>query len=189
MSGGKRREEERRGGESGKMERCEGGVGSEGGGVNKKKVRVLATGTFDILHPGHIRYLEEARKLGDELFVIVSRDANVTKRKRKPIIPEEQRLRVVSSLKVVDKAILGSERDMYEPLYSIKPDIIAIGYDQAFVESDLERELRERGINAKVVRIKKREECPLCKVEEIINRILKEEFVFLSEREKEGEMK
>ena len=165
----------------GEMDCCEGEV--EGGGVERKRVRVLATGTFDILHPGHLRYLEEARKLGDELFVIVSRDANVVKRKREPIIPEEQRLRVVSSLRVVDKAMLGSERDIYEPLYSIKPDIVAIGYDQPFVESDLERELRERGINAKVVRIRKKEECPLCKVEEIINRILMKRGEVRDERE------
>jgi len=95
-------------------------------------VRVLATGTFEILHPGHLLYLEEAKKLGDELFVIVARDVNVKKRKRTPIIREEQRLKMISALKVVDKAMLGSEKDMYEPLYSIKPDVIAIGYDQDF---------------------------------------------------------
>ncbi len=135
-------------------------------------VRVLATGTFEILHPGHLLYLEEAKKLGDELFVIVGRDVNVRKRKRTPIIPEEQRLKMVSALKVVDKAMLGSEKDIYEPLYSIKPDIIAIGYDQDFDEGELERRLRERGFNSKVVRIKKHNSNAFCKAEEIIKRIL-----------------
>ena len=134
--------------------------------------RVLATGTFEILHPGHLLYLEEAKKLGDELFVIVARDINVKRRKRTPIIPEEQRLKMVSALKVVDKAILGSEEDMYEPLYSIKPDVIAIGYDQDFDERKLEQELRKRGFNSEVIRIKKHNPNAFCKVEEIIKHIL-----------------
>ena len=135
-------------------------------------VRVLATGTFDILHPGHLLYLEEAKKLGDELFVIVGRDVTVKKRKRTPIIAEEQRLKMISALKVVDKAILGSEKDIYEPLYSIKPDVIAIGYDQDFNEGDLERELKKRGFNLKVIRIKKHNSDAFCKAEEIIKHIL-----------------
>jgi FAD synthetase len=135
-------------------------------------VRVLATGTFEILHPGHLLYLEEAKKLGDELFVIVARDVNVKRRKRTPIIPEEQRLKMVSALKVVDKAMLGSEKDIYKPLYSIKPDIIAIGYDQDFDEGELERELRKRGFNSKVIRIKKHNSNAFCKAEEIIKHIV-----------------
>ena len=134
-------------------------------------VRVLATGTFDILHPGHLLYLEEAKKLGDELFVIVGRDVTVKKRKRTPIIPEEQRLKMISALRVVDKAILGSEKDIYEPLYTIKPDVITIGYDQDFNEGDLERELKKRGFNLKVIRIKKHNSNAFCKAEEIIKHI------------------
>ncbi len=134
-------------------------------------VRVLATGTFDILHPGHLLYLEEAKKLGDELFVIVGRDVTVKKRKRTPIIPEEQRLKMISALRVVDKAILGSEKDIYEPLYTIKPDVITIGYDQDFNEGDLERELKKRGFNSKVIRIKKHNSNAFCKAEEIIKHI------------------
>lgn len=135
-------------------------------------VRVLATGTFEILHPGHLLFLEEAKKLGDELFVIVGRDVNVKKRKRTPIIPEEQRLKMISALKMVDKAMLGSEKDIYEPLYSIKPDVIAIGYDQDFDEETLEQALRERGFHSKVIRIKKHNSNAFCKAEEIIRRIL-----------------
>jgi len=135
-------------------------------------VRVLATGTFEILHPGHLLYLEEAKKLGDELFVIVARDVNVKKRKRMPIIREEQRLKMISALKVVDKAMLGSEKDMYEPLYSIKPDVIAIGYDQDFDVVMLERELRKRGFKSKVVRIKRYDSNAFCKAEEIIKHIV-----------------
>lgn len=135
-------------------------------------VRVLATGTFEILHPGHLLFLEEAKKLGDELFVIIGRDVNVRKQKRTPIIPEEQRLQMVSALKMVDKAMLGNEKDIYAPLYSINPDIIALGYDQAFDEEKLERVLRERGFHSKVIRIKKHNSNAFCKAEEIIKRIL-----------------
>jgi len=134
-------------------------------------VRILATGTFDILHPGHLLYLEEAKKLGDELFVIVARDVTVKKRKRTPIIPEEQRLQMISALKMVDNAMLGSEKDMYELLYSIKPDVVTIGYDQAFDEDALEKELRKRGFNSKVVRLKKHNSNAFCKAEEIIKHI------------------
>ncbi|HDS45855.1 MAG TPA: FAD synthase [Methanomicrobia archaeon] len=135
-------------------------------------VRVLATGTFEILHPGHLLFLEEARKLGDELYVIVARDSTVKKRKRTPIIPEEQRVQMVAALKVVDNALLGSETDMYEPLYSIDPDILALGYDQKFDEAQLERELRDRGFHATVVRITKYDSRAFCKAEEIIRRVV-----------------
>ena len=134
-------------------------------------VRVLATGTFDILHPGHLLYLEEAKKLGDELFVIVARDVNV-KHKPKPVVPEEQRVKMVSALSIVDKAILGSEEDIFELLYEIKPDIVTIGYDQHFDAEELRRELASRGIKAKVVKIEKKYPCDFCSSGNIIKHIL-----------------
>ncbi len=134
-------------------------------------VRVVATGTFDIIHPGHIRFLEEAKKLGDELIVIVAREKNV-RHKPKPIIPEEQRRRVVEALKPVDRAILGDEHDMFKPIMELKPDIIVLGYDQHFDEKKLEEELRKRGLNTKVVRIKVKEECEFCSSTRIIKRIV-----------------
>ncbi len=79
---------------------------------------------------------------------------------------------MISALKVVDKAMLGSENDMYEPLYSIKPDVIAIGYDQDFDVVMLERELRKRGFKSKVVRIKRYDSNAFCKAEEIIKHIV-----------------
>lgn len=134
-------------------------------------VRVLATGTFDILHPGHLLYLSEAKSLGDELYVIVARDSMVN-HKPKPIIPEEQRLAMVQALCMVDKAMLGSEKDMFEPLREIKPDIIALGKNQHFNEKELEKQLKAHGINAKVVRVKSFEDCELCSSAAIIKRIL-----------------
>jgi FAD synthetase len=134
--------------------------------------RILATGTFDLLHPGHIYFLTQARALGDELFVIVARDSNVT-HKPKPVVPEEQRLEMVSALGIVDKALLGSEKDMFEPLKQIRPDIIALGYDQRFDAEILEKELDKRGLPANVVRVPLSRECPLCSTGAIIKEVLK----------------
>jgi FAD synthetase len=115
-------------------------------------IRVVATGTFDILHPGHLYYLEESRKLGDELSVIVARDANV-KHKPRPILPEDQRLRMVRALKPVDHALLGDLHDMFRPIAEIRPDIITLGFNQHFDEERLRQRLRDRGLDADVVRI------------------------------------
>jgi FAD synthetase len=134
--------------------------------------RILATGTFDLLHPGHIYFLTQARALGDELFVIVARDSNVT-HKPKPIVPEEQRLEMVNALGMVDKALLGSEKDMFEPLKQIRPDVIALGYDQRFDSELLEKELTKRGLPAHVVRVPLSKECPLCSTGAIIKEVLK----------------
>jgi FAD synthetase len=135
-------------------------------------IRVLATGTFDILHPGHILYLKKARELGDELFVIVSRDSMI-KHKSKPILPEQQRLQVIKALEVVDYAELGSERDIFEPLTLIKPDIVALGFDQYFDENKLKEDLEKRHIHAKVVRLPYHDSGKLSGTENIIREIIK----------------
>ncbi len=134
-------------------------------------VRVLATGTFDLLHPGHLLYLSDAKALGDELYVIVARDSMI-KHKPKPIIPEGQRLAMVQALRIVDEALLGDEQDMFKPLREINPDIIALGKNQFFKENELEAQLRAHGINAKVVRVQSFKECELCSSAAIIRRIL-----------------
>jgi FAD synthetase len=120
--------------------------------------RVMATGVFDILHSGHLHYLEEAKSLGDELFVVVATDATVRKRKHEPITPEKMRVELVQALKPVDKAMLGTEGDMLETVRKIDPDIIALGYDQAFDEHKLGEELKKRGFKARVVRLSKHED-------------------------------
>ena len=134
-------------------------------------VRVLATGTFDLLHPGHIFYLSKARKLGDELYVIVARESMI-RHKPKPVIPDEQRVKMVDSLAIVDKAVLGSESDMFEPIREIKPDIIALGFDQTFDIQQLEKELMERGLTARVVRVSESSTCPLCSTGKIIKKVI-----------------
>ncbi|TQD23423.1 adenylyltransferase/cytidyltransferase family protein [Methanolobus vulcani] len=134
-------------------------------------VRVLATGTFDLLHPGHIHYLSEAKKLGDELYVIIARESMI-RHKPKPIITDEQRLEMVSSLKIVDKALLGSESDIFDPIMQIKPNIIALGYDQLFDARQLEKQLHSRGFDCKVVRIESSLNCSLCGSGKIVKKVL-----------------
>ncbi|RLI95657.1 MAG: FAD synthase [Candidatus Altiarchaeales archaeon] len=134
-------------------------------------VRVVATGVFSIIHPGHIMFLEEAKKLGDELIVILARDKTVGLKKGSRYIPEQQRLHVVSALKMVDRAILGDENDIFKPIMELKPDIIVIGKDQDFDENELKSELRKRGLNTKVVRINKYYEGELYSTRRIIEHI------------------
>jgi FAD synthetase len=116
-------------------------------------VKVMATGTFDLLHLGHIYYLKEAKKLGDKLAVVVSTDSTVRKLKHEPVNHEEIRLNLIKELKIVDEAYLGYEDDIYEIVKEIKPDIIALGFDQIHDEKNIKAELKKRGISAKVVRL------------------------------------
>ena len=125
----------------------------------KKKV-VLASGIFDLLHLGHVKFLEDAKKAGGEnakLVVIVARDSTVEKTKgRKPIISEDQRRTLVESLKVVDKAVLGYENlDIGEVIDNVKPDVIALGYDQADMEKQVRNYVDKHKVNSKIVRIGK----------------------------------
>ncbi len=115
----------------------------------------MASGVFDILHPGHVFFLQEAKKLGDELIVVVARDSTAEKLKHRPIMREEDRRFMVGSLKPVDRAVLGYEDDMFRIVKEINPDIIVLGYDQKFKESEIEEECRKRGIKVKVIRLKR----------------------------------
>jgi FAD synthetase len=116
-------------------------------------VRVMATGVFDLLHPGHLYFLSEARKFGDELVVVVARDQTARRLKREPYVPEHIRRAMVEALKPVDRAVLGSTTDIYQTVIDLHPDIIALGYNQVWNEAEVERECSRRGVPVKVVRI------------------------------------
>ena len=127
------------------------------GKARKRKV-VLASGTFDLLHFGHVKYLEEAKEAGGEnaeLIVIVARDSTVKKRKgKKPVMPEDQRRSLVESLKVVDEAILGFEDfSIDKVIEKIGPDVIAVGHDQDGVEREVRKAVAEGGLNVHIARI------------------------------------
>jgi FAD synthetase len=119
-------------------------------------VLVMAFGCFDILHPGHIAYLEESAKLGDELIVVIARDHAIIKGKnREPVFGEKARRHLVGSLKFVDKAVLGGRKDYFKLIKELKPDVIALGYDQKPGKGELKKKLLELGLKTEVVRIKK----------------------------------
>jgi len=141
----------------------------------QKKVKVLVGGVFDIIHPGHIYFLKRAKELGDELIVVIARDSTVIKKKgRKPILPENIRKEIVEALKPVDRAVLGYEEgDIYKIVEEVKPDIIALGYDQDLDPKELEKELSKRGLNVKVVRIDKYNH-KLAATRRIISKIVQE---------------
>ncbi|WP_135304498.1 adenylyltransferase/cytidyltransferase family protein [Haloarcula amylovorans] len=137
--------------------------------------RVVAQGTFDILHPGHVHYLQDAKAMGDELHVIVARSVNVT-HKEPPIVPDEQRRQMVSALKPVDEAHLGHPEDIFVPIERIRPDVIALGYDQHHEVGGIEAALSERGLECDVRRAGPREarEDELLSSGRIIGKILEE---------------
>ena len=139
----------------------------------------MATGTFDLIHPGHIYYLEQSKKLlgvDSKLVVLIARDSTVRAKKRVPIVPENQRLSVVQMLKPVDKAVLGSKTDMFKSVEKINPDIITIGPDQNFDVNWLKEELRKRKIKADVFKIKGYFNAPLDSTCKIIKKIKEVDF-------------
>jgi len=121
----------------------------------RRSIRVVFIGGgFELIHYGHVYTISRARSLGDVLVVSVARDNTIRKRKkREPLINEGDRVRLLSALRDVDAAILGVEGDIYVTLQKVKPDIVALGYDQYHLEEEVEREAAKRGMKLKVVRL------------------------------------
>ena len=120
----------------------------------------MATGVFDILHPGHLRFLEESKRrggLGARLVVVVARDETVLRRKgRKPILSEKERLKMISALRVVDKAVLGHKHlDLIGVLREIQPSIVSVGYDQNDIKSSVQKLINHEKLGIRVVQIRK----------------------------------
>jgi cytidyltransferase-like protein len=115
---------------------------------------VFIGGGFEVIHSGHIYTIEQARNRGDVLVVVVARDSTVRRGKgREPVATEAERVKLLSSLRQVDAAILGVEGDIYDTLEKVKPDVVALGYDQRHVKSEIVREAARRGIPLEVVRL------------------------------------
>jgi len=138
-------------------------------GDARKYLKVgLIGGVFDILHPGHIATLEAAKKMVDVLSVVVARDRTVfLNKKRLPLNNEAFRLKMVSSLKPVDVAILGSIEDFMEPVRRVKPDIIFLGYDQS-LPKQVSKELNDGGISI----VKLNVEVPGIKSSKLLKKVL-----------------
>lgn len=141
--------------------------------MGREKIKVVACGgVFDILHPGHGFILEKSKALGDLLVVIVARDLTVMKRKRIPIVPEDQRLEMVGYLKPVDVATLGEEGDYLKIIERIAPDVIALGPDQHHDADKIKLELKKRGLKVAVIRVEEYKEAPLHSTRDILQKII-----------------
>ena len=142
---------------------------------------VLTSGAFDLIHYGHIRLLEEAKRLGGKdarLVVIVARDETIRRLKgHPPVIPEDQRRAVIEALKVVDEALLGyQDLDMATVIDSVKPDIIAVGHDQDGIEAMARKAIEERGLDIEVKRIIKFAQNDLDSSSKIKRKIVEDRF-------------
>ncbi len=121
---------------------------------------MLASGVFDLLHLGHVKFLEDAKKAGGvdaRLVVIIARDSTCERLKgKRPIMNEDQRRALVESLKVVDAAVLGIEGlEIGEVIEKIHPDVIALGWDQAEMEKEVKEYVSKHKLPVSVVRIGK----------------------------------
>jgi len=115
---------------------------------------VLAGGVFDIIHPGHIYTLNEAKKLGDVLVVVVATDNTAVKmKKRTPLHAQEQRQELVNSLSMVDICLIGQEDDIFKTVNHVRPQIIALGYDQVHQEKFITEGCKRIELDAKVARL------------------------------------
>jgi cytidyltransferase-like protein len=113
--------------------------------------KVISFGTFDIIHPGHIHMLKEAKEYGDYLIVVVARDATVCEIKGKqPKFDENTRLQKILELKIADKVRLGCLGDHYRAIAEEQPDIVALGYDQKAFVDNLEKAVND---NVQIVRL------------------------------------
>ena len=115
---------------------------------------VLAGGVFDIIHPGHINTLNAAKKLGDVLVVVVATDKTAIKmKKRKPLHSAQLRQELVSSLSMVDLCIIGDEDDIFKTVDLVKPQVIALGYDQTHQEKFIIDGCRKINLDVTVARL------------------------------------
>ena len=122
-------------------------------GRNSLRV-VLAGGVFDIIHPGHIYTLNAAKELGDVLVVVVATDNTAVKmKKRQPLHSQEQRQELVNSLSMVDLCLIGQEEDIFKTVNNVRPQIIALGYDQVHQEKFITEGCKRINLDAKVARL------------------------------------
>lgn len=119
--------------------------------------KVLAGGRFNIIHPGHVYFLEKAKALGDYLVVVVANDKTVRRSKQALIFPASERKKMVESLRCVDRVRIGyniGAKDSYwRVIEKEKPNIIALGYDQKVKKNVLKKYCEDVGISCEVVRI------------------------------------
>lgn len=114
--------------------------------------RVLALGVFDVLHPGHVRYLEEAAAMGGELHVLVLRGEDATP-EDEPVVPDRQRRDVVTALDAVDAARLVGVEDAFDRVRAVDPDVVALAGDARRDDGSIAAALAEEGVDCEVARV------------------------------------
>lgn len=115
----------------------------------------MVFGTFDGLHEGHMDFFRQAKEHGDYLIAVAGRDVNIKKNKGHfPKKRERERFTDLQKCKLVDKPVLGYEDDPYKIIEMLKPDVICLGYDQRYFTDNLPKELKNRGLNIKIFRLK-----------------------------------
>ena len=125
--------------------------------IHRRRTKIMVFGTFDGLHKGHLNFFWQARKVAADSFLIVSiaRDKNVIKIKRKPpFLSEKKRMILLKKCKLADKVILSGIKNHIPHIAKENPDIIALGYDQKVYVKNLKRDLKNKGILVKIVRLK-----------------------------------
>ncbi len=115
--------------------------------------KIMCFGTFDLLHPGHLYYLQQARKHGNRLIVVIARDATKKKQGKQTLFSEHERCKLVQSLRIVDEAVLGDPVDHFKIIRSQKPDTLCLGYDHKIKISDLRQTLLKLGLKPTIFRI------------------------------------
>jgi FAD synthetase len=116
--------------------------------------KVMVFGSFDTLHPGHLYFLSEAKKQGDELIVVLARDQTINLLKKKsPRYTEQERKLHLHTTGLPDRIVLGKLKDRHKVIVEHQPDIICLGYDQHSFDAELEAELRKRGLHPRIMRI------------------------------------
>lgn len=123
--------------------------------IGRSSIRVvLAGGVFDIIHPGHLHTLRGAKALGNVLIVVVATDQTAQKMKsRIPLHNMELRRDLVNALSMVDYAVVGHEGDIFKTVAHVKPDIIALGYDQVHQEKFITDGCKKINVNVSIARL------------------------------------
>lgn len=112
-------------------------------------------GTFDLLHPGHINFIKQAKKYGDYLILVLARDETVKGLKKHwPSEDIDTRAQNLAMTELVDLIVYGKLRGYYQVIKKYKPDIICLGYDQTYLTDKLVEKIRKYGLKTKIVRLK-----------------------------------
>lgn len=111
--------------------------------------KVMVAGTFDIIHPGHLHFFEQAKAHGDHLSVVVSHDCREKEGRRHS---QQERVWAVSVLSMVDETIKGGDGEMFNMLKQVQPHVLCLGYDQNVNEEALHSFIAQHSLDTKVVR-------------------------------------